>query len=214
MSRICAGTLRALRKPKLMNKTGLFVFSAVAGLSLVAAAHTTARADEVTATGYRTERQGIVVGGSIDGGNIGCQTKNGDDCGDGAHPAGGFSLHLGGMVTPNLAILGEIWGMAHTEDNITASQGLATAAIRGWVVPRLWLQAGVGVARSKISYDGGGFMASAQSDTAPAFVLAAGVELLATETFGLDLEIRGGSGFYEGDARVYNAAIGVGASFF
>ena len=194
-----------------MNKTGLLVVSAFAGLSLVA---TQARADEVVVTGHRMERQGIVVGASIDGGNIGCQTKNGDDCGDGAHPAGGFSVHLGGMVTPSLAILGEVWGMAHTEDNITASQGLATAGVRAWVIPRLWLQAGVGVARSKISYEGDVFMASAQSDTVPAFVVAAGVELLATDTFGLDLEIRGGSGFYEGDARVYNAAIGVGASFF
>jgi len=149
-----------------MNKTGLLVVSAFAGLSLVA---TQARADEVVVTGHRMERQGIVVGASIDGGNIGCQTKNGDDCGDGAHPAGGFSVHLGGMVTPSLAILGEVWGMAHTEDNITASQGLATAGVRGWVIPRLWLQAGVGVARSKISYEGDVFMASAQSDTVPAF---------------------------------------------
>jgi len=181
-------------------------------MSLVAGV---ASADEVVvSSASREERAGIVVGASIDGGNIGCQTKNGDDCGNGAHPAGGFSLHLGGMVAPNLAILGEIWGMAHTEDNITASQGLATAAIRGWLVPRLWLQGGVGVARSKISYSGGGFMASEESDTVPAFVVAAGLELLQTSTFGLDLEIRGGSGFYQGDARVYNAAVGVGASFF
>ncbi len=158
-------------------------------------------------------RTGLVLGGSIDGGNIGCQTKNGDDCGT-WHDAGGLSFHAGAMVGPSLAILGELWGMAHTEDHITASQGLATAALRGWVVPRLWLQGGLGFARSSVSYRSGNLMTSAQSDTVPAFMLGAGVELLSTPTFGLDLELRGGSGFYEGDARVYNAALGVGASWY
>jgi hypothetical protein len=158
-------------------------------------------------------RAGLVLGGSLDGGNLGCRTKNGDDCGT-WHEAGGLSLHVGTMVSPDLAVLGEIWGMGHTEDHITVSQGLLTGALRGWVAPRLWFQGGLGIARSKVSYSSGDLMASEQSDTVPAFMVGAGVEVLSTPTFGLDVELRGGTGFYQGDARVYNAAFGVGASWY
>lgn len=159
--------------------------------------------------------EGLVLGGSIDGGHIGCETRDGRDCGDGVQPAGGFSVHAGAMVAPMVAVLGEAWGMAHTEDNVTASQAIVTAAVRGWVAPRLWLQGGLGLARSKVTYDyAPGIMAVSESDTVPAFAAGAGLELVHTPTFGLDLELRTGSGFYQGDARVYNAALGVGATWF
>lgn len=160
------------------------------------------------------ERSGLVLGASIDGGHIGCQTKEGDDCGNGAHPAGGFSVHVGGMITPALAILGEAWGMAHTQDSFTATQVLATANLRGWIVPHLWLQGGVGVARSKLSFDSSLVSASVTSSTVPAVVAAIGLELVHTPTFGLDVELRGGSGLYRDDVRIYNAALGVGVTFF
>ncbi len=159
-------------------------------------------------------RSGLVIGASVDGGDMGCQTKNGDDCGNGSHDAGGISVHAGGMVAPSLAVLGEVWGMAHTEDALTASQVLVTANLRGWVAPRLWLQGGLGVARSEISYKNGAFMATDESDTVPAFDAAIGVEVLRSRAFALDIEARTGTGFYEGNARVYNAALGVGVSWF
>ncbi len=159
-------------------------------------------------------RSGLVLGASIDGGDMGCQTKNGDDCGNGSHDAGGISLHAGGMVAPSLAILGEVWGMAHTEDTLTESQVLVTANLRGWIAPRLWLQGGLGVARSEVSYKNGQLMASDMSDTVPAFDAAIGVEVIRSPGFALDIEARTGSGFYQGDARVYDAALGVGVSWF
>lgn len=159
-------------------------------------------------------RNGLVLGATIDGGNMGCQTKDGDDCGNGAHAAGGFSIHAGVMVTPQLAILGEAWGMAHEHDNLTATQVIATANLRAWIVPRLWLQGGLGVARSKLSYDDGILMGSDTSSTVPAVDLAVGVELVQSSAFGLDVELRGGSGLYRDDVRIWNAALGVGISFF
>lgn len=130
------------------------------------------------------------------------------------HEAGGFSVHIGGMVTPSLALLGEVWGMAHTEDSLTASQVLATANVRAWIVPRLWVQGGVGVARSKLTFDDSVIMASSTSSTVPAAVAAVGVDIVQTPVFGLDIELRAGSGLYRDDVRIYNAALGVGASFF
>jgi hypothetical protein len=197
----------------LMKSLPTLLRNVAAGLLVTAAAP--AFADTVVVSNSASsERSGLVLGASIDGGNIGCQTKSGDDCGDGAHPAGGFSIHVGGMITPSVAILGEAWGMAHTQDSLTASQVLATANVRGWILPRLWLQGGVGVARSKLTFDDGPVMASRMSSTVPALALAAGFEVVRSSTFGLDVELRAGSGLYEDDVRIYNAALGVGVSFF
>lgn len=192
-------------------KSWLSLSLAVAG-GLVATAP--AYADTVVVAANSDVRTGLVLGASLQGGNMGCQTKDGEDCGNGAHAAGGLTVHAGGMVTPNIAILGEFWGMAHEHDDITATQVMATANIRGWLVPRLWLQGGVGVARSKISFDSGPFMASDTSSTVPAVDAALGLELIQTPTFGLDVQLRGGSGVYRDDVRIWNASLGVGVSFF
>lgn len=160
-------------------------------------------------------RTGLVLGATLEGGDLVCATRSGADCGDrSAKPAAGLSVHAGTMINPSLAVLGELWGMAHTEQAVTASQLLVTANVRGWVAPRLWLQGGLGVARSQISYKTGDLMATAQSDTVPAFAAAAGVEVVHQRGFALDIEARGGSGFYTGDARVWNAGVGVGATWF
>jgi hypothetical protein len=185
-------------------------------VGIVVAAAAPAFADTVSlANGTPSnDRSGLALGATIDGGHIGCQTKSGDDCGDGAHAAGGFSVHAGMMVTPRLAILGEAWGMAHTQDSLTTTQTLATANLRVWLAPRLWLQGGFGVARSKLSFDNGPLMASVTSSTVPAVSAGIGLELVHSPAFGLDLELRGGSGLYEDDVRIYNAALGVGVTFF
>jgi hypothetical protein len=197
-----------------MKYLPISLYGAVAGILVTAAPAFADPVDVADNDRASNERSGLVLGATIDGGNIGCQTKSGDDCGNGAHPAGGFSVHVGGMVSPSLAILGEAWGMAHTQDSLTATQILATADVRGWVAPRLWLQGGVGVARSKLSFDSSLISASAMSSTVPAVVAAVGLELVRAKTFGLDLELRGGSGLYRDDVRIYNAALGVGATFF
>ena len=160
-------------------------------------------------------RSGFVLGATLVGGDLVCSTRSGDDCGDrSVKPGAGLSVHAGQMIIPRLALLGELWGMAHTEHALTASQILATANVRGWVAPRLWLQGGLGVARSQISYKTGELMATEQSDLVPAFAAAAGVEVLHERRFAVDIEARGGSGFYTGDARVWNAGVGVGATWF
>lgn len=159
-------------------------------------------------------RSGLVLGATLEGGDLVCSTPSGTDCGDrGAKPAAGLSVHAGTMMNPRLAILGELWGMAHTEDTVTASQVLLTANARAWVAPRLWLQGGLGVARSQISYKTDDVMTSASS-IVPAFSAAAGVEVMHERGFAVDIEARGGSGFYTADARVWNAGVGVGATWF
>jgi hypothetical protein len=193
-----------------MTKLSTTLLAATVTLGLLARA----AAADVYALAEPTDRTGLVLGATIDGGHIGCETQNGDDCGNGVHPAGGFSLYAGTMIMPALAITGELWGMAHQDGDVTASQVLATANLRAWVAPRLWLQGGFGFARSKVTNDGPIVMTESVSDTVPAATAAIGVELVHARTFALDLQLRGGSGFYRGDARVWNTAIGVGATLF
>lgn len=184
-------------------------FAAALAVAAPAAADTV-----IVANDDAPARGGFILGATIDGGHMGCQTEDGDDCGDGVHEAGGFSVHVGGLVTPRLALLAEFWGMAHSEDRFTATQVLATANVRGWIAPRLWLQGGVGVARSKLEFDGDIIMATSTSSVVPAASAAIGFELVQTPVFGLDIELRAGSGLYRDDIRIYNAALGVGASFY
>jgi hypothetical protein len=205
------GTVRA--QHRIMKLSPTLIRTTFAGIVVTVAAP--AFADTVVvAADTSNERSGLVLGASIDGGNLGCQTKNGDDCGNGTHAAGGLSVHAGLMIGPRLAILGEAWAMAHTEDSLTATQAMATGNLRAWLAPRLWLQGGFGVARSKISYDSSLFMASSTSATVPAVSAAIGLELVHSPAFGLDVELRGGSGLYRDDVRIYNAALGVGVTFF
>src|SRR4051812_43919479 len=140
-----------------------------------------ASADPVYVEASARARQGLVLGGALMGGHMGCQTSDGDDCGDGAQAAGGFSLHIGGMASPSLAVMGELWGMRHDDDNWSANQVFLTGNARAWIVPRLWLQGGLGVARTSVEYDTGPFVAMSESDTVPAFVVGAGVELIQTQ---------------------------------
>jgi len=170
-------------------------------------------AQEYSSDGNHRNRSGTAIGVALATGHIGCETRDGGDCG-GVNPAGGLAIHVGGMVAPMVAILGEAWGMGHTENNYTASQILVTANVRAWALPRLWFQGGLGVARSEVSYDDGVFMGTSQSDIVPAFAVGVGVELMSSRTFALDLQLRGGSGFYEGDARVYNTALALGLNWY
>ena len=160
------------------------------------------------------ERKGLVLGGSLDAGVIGCQAKSDIDCAHGARPAGGLSVHVGAMVTPTVAILGEASAMVHTQHSLTETQLFATANMRAWLTSRLWLQGGLGVARSKLSFDTGKYGVSVETATEPAITAAVGFELVRRRTFGLDLELRAGSGLTRDDVRIRNAALGFGLTFF
>ncbi|MGE3768515.1 MAG: outer membrane beta-barrel protein [Kofleriaceae bacterium] len=194
-----------------MTTSRRLLFAAVA----LAAAGSVSIAFADTEYGTSTRaRQGFVLGGALMGGHMGCETSSGDDCGDGAQPAGGFSVHVGGMASRSLALMGELWAMRHDDDNWSANQVFLTANVRAWLVPRLWLQGGLGLARTSVEFEAGPFMSTSESDSVPAFVAGVGVELIQSATFGLDLQLRAGSGFYRDDTRIWNTALGIGASWY
>jgi len=156
-------------------------------------------------------RHGILIGGGLGLGHIAC---DGADC-SGMNGSGSLDLQLGGMIGPRSAILADAWGMSHTDgDNATFTHTIITGALRWWAAPRLWLQGGVGVAEASWDYGDSVVDFHSHSDTVPALMGAVGLELLSSPTFALNLELRGGTGFFEDDTRVRNLSVGVGFNWF
>lgn len=163
------------------------------------------------------ERDGATFGLAVGGGTIGCSDSEGSDCGGtGDLDAGGASMRGGFMISPGLALSGDVWAMSRTEDELKVSQAIAAATLRAWLSPRLWLQAGVGVARSASEVELGDDSIELMSETdyVPAAVAGIGVEVISTDHLALDLELKAGTGLYEDDIQVYNVSAGVGVSFY
>jgi uncharacterized membrane protein YtjA (UPF0391 family) len=156
-------------------------------------------------------RQGLILGGGIGVGHISC---DGADCSD-VNEAGGLNLQIGGMVAPNLGLMVDAWGMSHRDgSDATFTHTIVTGALRGWLAPRLWLQGGIGLAQATWDYSSDVVDFQSKSDTVPAIMGAVGLELLSAPTFAMNLELRGGTGFFENDTRVRNLSLGVGVDWY
>jgi uncharacterized membrane protein YtjA (UPF0391 family) len=172
-----------------------------------------ARAQEVVVEQRTDYRTGLTGGIGIGAGHIACEDEGGN-C-DGVNEAGGLNFNIGAMLNPQLALVLDVWGMRHDEDRASFTQGIAAGAVKAWILPRLWLMGGVGVAQVAWSYDADVVEFSDETDTVPAIIGGVGLELLSTSTLALDVSLRGGTGFYEDEnVRVRNVQLGVGLSFF
>ena len=139
--------------------------------------------------------QGFFGGFGLHAGEIACK---GDVC-DGLSEAGGINGHLGWGFGPKLAMVFDLWIMAHTEDNVTLSQTIATVNARYWVLPILWVQGGLGGASAAWRYDGPFAEFGDRTENVPAIAVGAGLEILKSKRFSLDLQLRFGMGFYDDD---------------
>jgi hypothetical protein len=128
---------------------------------------------------------------------------------------GGLSLdaYAGVLVTPRLAILAELWTLAHVLPSDGESTGLAFhsfAAVQGrlWMLPELWMAAGLGAGALSVFADDGG------TQVGPALLLAVGAEVDHRPDRGIDLALRLGVSFLEdADGRsfeLYQVAATVG----
>jgi hypothetical protein len=155
-------------------------------------------------------RSGWNFGAGLGGGEISC---GGPGC-DGVTEAGSLDLQVGRMLRPRLRAVLDIWGMAHHEEDLSVNQSLVTIGLQYWVMNRLWLRGGLGTARAAFTYDGM-LGDTAEDDAQTVFGLAGGIgfEILSRRTFALDLEIRGGTGFYD-DIRAHNGAFTIGVTWY
>jgi len=165
----------------------------------------------LTTAAKAEDRTGVTFGVALGGGTLSCSSEGCEEL----NGAGSFDLHVGGMLNPKLAAIGEVWWMVHTASRLTVDQGLVTAALRFWPLNHFWLQGGLGVGRSGYSYDANLVVVADHTEWVPAFQIGIGVEPIATPTFGLEIALRYGTGFYSnGDHRIHSAALTVGVSFY
>jgi hypothetical protein len=160
-------------------------------------------------------RDGLILSVGVGAGRLGCSTDDGDDCdGNGSIRAAGLVGEAGLMLSPSLALVGQISGAVHKDDDFELSQWIAAGALRGWVAPRLWIEGGFGAARTRVDVMGDFLDFSAESETVPAAVAGIGAEVISSDKFALDIALRGATGFYEDDFNVYQITLGAGATFF
>jgi hypothetical protein len=129
-----------------------------------------------------------------------------------------FDFHIGGMINPQLAILGEVYWHAQ---NIDAdgfnwlSQGMLLGAVQFWVTPQLWLKGGLGFATLDTHYDDGYEYDDQNVDTGVAVLGAAGFEVLSAPWFSVDIQARLATGSYDGiDEQVSVGTVGVGFNWY
>ncbi len=154
-------------------------------------------------------RRGWNVGVGLGGGEISCSGPGCDDVTE----AGSLNLQVGTMLRPRLRAVLDLWGMAHKEEDFTVNQTLLTAGLQIWVINRLWLRGGVGIATAGFNYDGD--LADTDDERHSTVGLAGGIgfEILSRRSFALDLERRGGTGFYD-DKRAHNGAFNIGVTWY
>lgn len=202
-----------MKKTRILTTLGATMGLVLAGMSQAAAQNQVVDEDDlfiVEAEEDDERRQGLAIGIELGGGHMECQ---GVGC-DGVTESGGASVNLGVMLTPNLAIMADGWMMAHRDDRLTLTHGIATIGPQLWMGP-FWIRGGVGVARASFNYDAGIIEVGDETETVPAAMAAIGFEVISTRDFALDVRLRGGTGFFhDGDTEVRNLSLGVGANWY
>jgi hypothetical protein len=152
-------------------------------------------------------RQGLVFGLGIGGGAIsasGC----GSDCG------GAFALQgdIGGMLNPQLALVFDVWVNLRDipQTDITATSGIYTGALQFFVTDIVWLKGGVGFGQYRQSSDTLG----TNTDEGLALLAAGGVEVVQSQNFALDIQLRLGHAFYSVAKDMTNVALMLGVNWY
>jgi hypothetical protein len=142
---------------------------------------------------------------------------------------GAFALegHLGGMISPRAAFMFEAWGADHpyslAGSDYEKINTFWTGAAQFWINDIFWIKGGAGVAVLRETYDTGlvdyyGNEIFSETDhTGFALFGAAGIEVLQSYNFALDIQGRIGSGFYSDNGTgfsVQNYAIMAGFNWY
>lgn len=156
------------------------------------------------------QRGGLILGGSIGLGGI--YFTNCDNC----DSYGGLALqgHIGGMVAPNVAIVFDASTVIHPfEEGGTLMSHAWLGALRIWLTDNLWLSGGVGLGLVEED-DDFGYLVD-RTETGLVGMAAAGVELLQTYNFALDLQVRGTwARFDDVDLNVSNLSVLLGFNWY
>ncbi len=143
--------------------------------------------------------RGVYRSGVIFGGGVGVGGFWYSECGDLCGFALSGELHIGGMIAPRLALMGDFWEGFHPFSNDayngsgTTYNGIYTLAAQYWPTDNLWLKGGIGFGHLSIDSDAGTL-----DDSGFAFMLAAGIELFQAYNYAMDLQLRYANATYNG----------------
>jgi len=130
-------------------------------------------------------------------------------------------FHVGGMLSPRLALLAEFQVNGQTvEDHYpdgaaTLGQGALMVAGQFWLTPRFWLKGGLGFAGLSITHSDYYEDSSENIANGTALLLGAGYEFYARQDFSVDLQGRLFVGSYDSlEDHITSGTIGLGFNFF
>ena len=161
---------------------------------------------------YPPPQRGLYRSGLVFGFGVGAGAITASDCSNCGGGAGGLEIHLGGMVTPRLAVMAELWSLLRPlGGGVTLSNTIFSGALQYWATDQFWLKGGLGSGTVDLSDDYSG--ATFDSETAFAMSGALGFEVLQMYNFALDLQLRLAHVFYaSGGAN--NIAFMVGFNWY
>jgi hypothetical protein len=152
-------------------------------------------------------REGFIIGFSLGAGDLGPDPC--DDCGLGV----GGDFHIGAMASREVAVMLE--GSFVTRDEVT--HGLFGVAAQFWPDPagRFWLKGGIGVGAldHDDSFSGDPFDDRGNNHVYPTVFGGAGVEVVRSGRFTMDLQLRGAATFQHGDTA-HSVSVNVGANWY
>jgi hypothetical protein len=200
-----------------------------------------AAADRYDFEASTPQRDGFVVGASFGRGSIDVKC---DSCGNrpSLKEALSVAAHVGYMITPRLAVLGEHWSVRYNargghwfDDSVAhlVAQHITAVAAQVFVTDSVWLKAGIGVGRHisdgdyarqhsgpqtpmVVSKDSMGPAPSeSPSGASPASFVAVGWEFAHNSMFAAEIQLRTGTTRRPDNLyQVYNAALNVGFNWY
>lgn len=155
-------------------------------------------------------RQGFLWGIGLGAGSIGvscngCTKEN----------LGGISaeFHVGGMLTPTLALLFDGSIVIHPyPDGSSLSHEFNAAMLRGFLGDRFWVQGGLGLGRASISDPSGNL--TAETKLGVGVELAGGWEFLQSGNFTVDAQARVTAAAYPDQTDITNVDLAVGLNWY
>lgn len=159
---------------------------------------------------------GVFRSGLVLGFDIGLGAINFSNC-DGCEALGGlgWGLQLGGMISPNMAIVGDVSAVSHFLDDQqqTLNSVTVTGVLRGWLSRIFFLEGGLGIGWMQLD-DPYGTIADTKGGLA--LLGGAGIEVVQAANFALDIRLRiTGARYDYGDGvGVSNVAVLAGFTWY
>jgi hypothetical protein len=177
------------------------IFSAVFSAAFLSAAPALAQS--------APKRKGFMIGFGLGAGS----TAVSSDLGDAQLGSAAYELHIGGMLTPGLALMFASSGTGGAlNDNFNLFHSVNGVAVRGFFASRLWAEGGLGLASLSVKSDDNSLELGA---TGVGILGGFGVEVVRGPIFAMDLELQTAiSGYSDAGAGAANLSLGLGFSWY